>query len=141
LHGELGLNLPKPNLSTIAAEIHAVADAIQQGLVLAAHDISEGGVAVTLAEMSFKNLIGVKVNLLGELSESKLLFSESGGFILEVAKDNLTCFTALFERYQVPFWIIGDTIKEPQLQMQQGINLPVSRAKEAWENGLREKLQ
>jgi phosphoribosylformylglycinamidine synthase len=61
IHQELGSRIPKPDLSSIAREIHALHTAIQQGLILSAHDISEGGVAVALAEMSFKNKIGVKV--------------------------------------------------------------------------------
>jgi len=57
LHDHLGLNVPQPDLSMVASEIYAITDAIQQGLVLSVHDISTGGIAVTLAEMSFKNEI------------------------------------------------------------------------------------
>ena len=64
LHNELGCQLPKPDLITFSREIHSrLHDAIQNGLLLSVHDISEGGVAVALAEMSFKNLIGIKVNI------------------------------------------------------------------------------
>ncbi len=59
LHQELGSQLPKPDLAAFDREIAAVHAAIQHGFVRAAHDISEGGVAVALAEMSFKNQIGV----------------------------------------------------------------------------------
>ncbi|HDS3846819.1 TPA: phosphoribosylformylglycinamidine synthase subunit PurL, partial [Legionella pneumophila] len=68
LHNELGSNVPKPDLSLFNREIHAVSSAIQHGLVNAAHDVSEGGVAVALAEMSFKNSLGVAVQINGELS-------------------------------------------------------------------------
>jgi len=140
LHGELGANVPKPNLATIAGEIRAVAAAIQQGLVLSAHDISEGGLAVALAEMSFKNQIGVSVTLPGESALQKKLFSETGGFILEVAKDKLADVNAIFSRYKVTFISLGQTIRQPQLQMQGCIDVTIKQAKTAWENGLREKL-
>ncbi len=141
LQHELGLNLPKPNLSTIAAELDALTTAIQQSLVLSAHDISEGGVAVTLAEMSFQNNLGVKVHVPGVLSDTKRLFSESGGFVLEVNEANMGRFEALFKAAGVPYWTIGHTTSEPLLCMQSMIHLPVQLAKTAWDNGLREKLR
>ena len=141
LFGELGLKLPQPDLSMIAAELYTVTEAIQQGLILSAHDISEGGVAVTLAEMSFKNRIGLDVQIPGLLSDAKRLFSESGGFVLEVMPAKKDLFEALFQAAKVPFWIIGQTTFEPNLCIQSMIHCPVSIAKAAWENGLREKLQ
>lgn len=141
LHDKLGKRLPKPNLASIAAEIHAVTDAIQQQLVLSAHDISEGGVAVALAEMSFKNSLGVNVTLPGTLPDATLLFSESGGFILEVAKEHLTAIQIVFKHYNIAFEVIGTTSTEPRLIMQNVIDLEVAKARHAWENGLGEKLQ
>ena len=70
------VNYPNLILQAFANEIHAVHEAIQQGLVLSAHDISEGGIAVALAEMSFKNKIGVNVDIPGDLPTDKKLFSE-----------------------------------------------------------------
>ena len=140
LHGELGANVPKPDLTKIAAEIFAVTDAIQQGMILSAHDISEGGLAVALAEMSFKNQIGILIEIAGNLSAEKILFGETGGFVLEVEKDKLNTLKKIFNHYQVPLFEIGHTSKQPQLKMQGCIDLSVKDAKLAWENGLREKL-
>jgi len=138
-HNELGSNLPKPCLATIAAEIHAVSDAIQQGLVLSALDISLGGAATALAKMSFKHKIGVDVHLPTDLSETTALFSESGGFVLEVAKKQLPALEAVLNDRDVPFWVIGKTTLKPTLVMQNVIDLAVHDAAIAWENGLLEK--
>ena len=140
LHQFLGSQLPKPDLSTFSSEIHAVQAAIQQGLVLAAHDISEGGVAVALAEMSFKYKIGVKVEIEGKLPIEKRLFSESGGFVLEVARDKVKAIKAMFAEYNVPLEAIGETIRTANLLLNGVIDLPVDDAKRVWENGLRGKL-
>ncbi|MFO8947410.1 phosphoribosylformylglycinamidine synthase subunit PurL [Legionella pneumophila serogroup 1] len=139
LHNELGSNVPKPDLSLFNREIHAVSSAIQHGLVNAAHDVSEGGVAVALAEMSFKNSLGVAVQINGELSADKLLFGETGGFILEIDKQHKAAFDKLVTQYQVPYMVIGHTTEQPVLQMNSVINLPVEEARQAWENGLRER--
>ncbi|CZG77544.1 phosphoribosylformylglycinamidine synthase subunit PurL [Legionella pneumophila] len=140
LHNELGSNVPKPDLSLFNREIHAVSSAIQHGLVNAAHDVSEGGVAVALAEMSFKNSLGVAVQINGELSADKLLFGETGGFILEIDKQHKAAFDKLVTQYQVPYMVIGHTTEQPVLQMNSVINLPVEEARQVWENGLRERL-
>jgi phosphoribosylformylglycinamidine synthase len=136
----LGSQIPRPDLKTISDEIHAVATSIQQGLVLSAHDISEGGAALALAEMSFKRGIGVKVNVPGPLPTDIKLFSETGGFILEVAWEHMAPLKAIFARFNVPIIIIGETQAEAKLQMNDVIDLKISDAKSAWDLGLREKL-
>ena len=140
LYNELGSNLPKPDLTSIAKEIHTLYTAIQQKLVLSAHDVSEGGVAVALAEMSFKNNLGVDVDVAGDLSNEKKLFGETGGFILEVARDKVKEIKKLFEAQQLPLFVIGETTSAAQLRMNGVIDISICDAKRAWENGLREKL-
>lgn len=140
VYGELGAYLPKPDLTTIAKEIQAVVAVIQQGLILSAHDISEGGIAVALAEMSFKHDIGVQVEIMGPLTHEKKLFSESGGFIMEVSKEKLNAVKKVFTEYDIPIFMLGKTTPEAWLKMQDCIEMAVSTAKTAWENGLRDKL-
>lgn len=141
LYNELGANLPKPDLKTIASEIHALTDTIQQGLILSAHDISDGGMAVAIAEMSFKNQIGADIVYdHSELATDKILFSETGGFILEVAKNNEQSVLNIFSKYKIPIFKIGHTMKEPKLRMQNVIDVTILEAKNAWEEGLRDKL-
>lgn len=140
LHQVLGANVPQPDLASFSREIHAVHEAIQQGWVLSAHDISEGGVAVALAEMSFKNKIGVRVNIPGELATEKKLFGETGGFVLEIMRDQVKAFRAYFTEAAVPFEVIGETSMDPVLRINDVIHLDVLQAKQAWENGLRDKL-
>jgi phosphoribosylformylglycinamidine synthase len=140
LNNELGANLPKPDLEHFGAEIHAVSYVIQQGLALAAHDISEGGVATALAEMSLRNNTGIKVEIPGTLPLSKKLFGESGGFILEVKRDKIADVKAIFAEHRIECLVIGDTNKSGRLMMNGVIDLPVSDARVAWENGLRDRL-
>lgn len=140
LHNELGSHVPKPDLALFNREIHAVYAAIQQDMILSAHDISEGGVAVALAEMSFKNQIGVKVDVPGDLPVEKKLFGESGGFILEVARDKVKLLQTLFDEQNVPMMVMGVTTVEPVLKMNDVVNMSVTEARHTWENGLRERL-
>lgn len=140
LHQTLGANVPKPDLTTIAQEIHALYEAIQQGLVLSAHDISEGGCAVAIAEMCFKNQIGVAIDIPGELPLFKKLFSETGGFILEIARDKLKTFRKILFAHQVSHSVLGETTHTPHLKINAVIDLPIAEASCAWQEGLRARL-
>jgi phosphoribosylformylglycinamidine synthase len=140
LHDELGSQLPKPDLTAFSREIHAVHAAMQAGLVLSAHDISEGGAAVALAEMSFKHHIGVNVTIPGELAAEIKLFSETGGFILEVAREKLNELKGVFAAKHIPVIEIGETTETGRLKMNGVVDVLVNEARLAWENGLRERL-
>ncbi len=140
LHKQLGSQVPKPNLATFCAEITAIHKAIQTELLLSVHDISEGGLAVALAEMSFKNKIGVNVFIPGDLETDKKLFSESGGFVLEVSPKRLKEVELLLNDHSIFFKTIGETIETPTLKMNSVINLPISTASLAWEKGLVERI-
>lgn len=140
LQNELGANLPKPDLATFGAEVHAVSYLIQQGKVLSAHDISEGGIAVALAEMTFKNHIGLTVEVPGNLALSKRLFGETGGYVLEVKREDANEVKRILAEHKVNCHVIGHTKADAHLSINSVINLPVQAARHAWENGLREKL-
>lgn len=142
LYNELGTHVPKPNLAKIADQIYAVIECIRQGLVLSAHDISEGGVAVALAEMSFKNSMGVEVYIPGDtLSTPKKLFCETGGFILEIEHSHIPAVQKIFSKYNTPLIAIGFTHKDPYLKIQNCIHLAIEIAKTTWALGLKKKLQ
>lgn len=67
-----------------------VLTAIQAGLVASAHDLSEGGLAVGLAEAAFDQHLGFKIDFAGE---NTLLFSESQSrFVISVAQENQAAF-------------------------------------------------
>lgn len=140
LHEVLGANLPKPDLVQFGAEVHAVSYLIQQGKILAAHDISEGGVAVALAEMCFSNNIGANVEIPGNLPLSKKLFAETGGFLLEVRRENVNDVKTICAEHKLMAFVIGNTTSEAKLQINGVIDVALSDARLAWENGLRDKL-
>jgi phosphoribosylformylglycinamidine synthase len=66
---------------------NAIQDAIDRKLILAGHDISAGGMIVTLLEMCFANVDGgldVNLDVLPEKDIVKILFSENPGVIVQV---------------------------------------------------------
>lgn len=140
LFNKLGKNLPKPSFEEVETQIFSVTDIIENKLALTAHDISEGGVAVTIAEMCFKNNVGCDVIVPGNLRTDILLFSETGGFILEVAKQNTKKVDTVLNNYSCEYFMIGKTASDQKININNVINLSVGEAKNAWKNGLRDKL-
>ncbi|KKM10401.1 phosphoribosylformylglycinamidine synthase [Clostridiales bacterium PH28_bin88] len=82
--------------------------AIQQGLVKSAHDCSEGGLAVALAESALAGGVGAEIRLEQDLAPHEILFSESQSrIILSVAPEHVEQVRRLAERHSVPFAVAG----------------------------------
>ena len=102
LHGELGANVPKVDAASAMNRYRSVNAAQQQGLIASCHDLSDGGLAVALAETAFAGGFGVDASL-GRLdappglSAAALLFSESASRLLvTVRPEHQPAFEALF---------------------------------------------
>ncbi len=119
--------------------------ATESGLVLSGHDVSEGGLAVTLAEMGFSGKAGVEIDLAalpvsGEIDKASILFGESPSrLVLEIAPENLEKVADIFEG--VPFGAIGRTTTEKDvLRVEWGKEMlmveSLSDLKAIWKNGL-----
>ena len=139
LHDELGANVPQPNLAEVKNQIFALTDCINEDLVLSCHDIADGGVASTLAEMTFGNGIGCDITINSNLPTDKILFSETGGFVLEVSPENADAVISNFSKYESDVFQIGTTGSNT-IQINRVVDMVISDAKKTWANGLREKL-
>ena len=99
----------------------AVQKAINEGLILAGHDISAGGMLTTLLEMCFANTEGgMRINLtdLAEQDLVKILFAENPGVILQV-KDSKG-FEKLMEKAGVAVAKIGYPCDERTVSVRKG---------------------
>jgi phosphoribosylformylglycinamidine synthase len=81
--GELWGYPPELDLEKEAALQKAVIEMIQQGLVDSAHDCSDGGLAVALAEKAFPKGVGARVNVAsGGLPAEFVLFGEDSSRVV-----------------------------------------------------------
>jgi len=141
IYNFLGKNLPKPDLKTVEAELWALTDLIDNQLILSAHDISDGGVAVALSEMSFQNEIGFEVNIGKSLRADVWLFSETGGFVIEVDKENLQAVATTLSSHEIYYKEIGETTDHQAMLFGKEIHMPIFKAKDNWGKSLREKIK
>lgn len=151
LVNKLGKNLPKPDLSEVEKQIWAVTDCIDQELLLSCHDISDGGLVVTLAEMSFggdgQNKVGLEVDLdkiSTGLESWRKLFSETGGFVMEISDKKEREVEKIFKNHGLDIYKIGKTTKKSEFKIKDKnknlVDLEVDNMSKAWLEGLRDKL-
>jgi len=146
VRGIEGGTVPQVDLAVGRPIFRAVHQAIIRGMVRSCHDLSEGGLAVALAEMALAGGLGVDASTLRVCSDSGrshpawILFSESPTrFLLEVRPDAVAAIRTLFEG--LPIAEIGAVTEVPRLIVRDAestlIDAPLSDLKEAWQAPLR----
>lgn len=91
-----------------------VSDLIKGKLVNAVHDISHGGIIITLSEMCMASNIGAKIKVSGSNSDKiKYLFSEDQArYLIEISKKNLEKIKKIARIKDIKIDIIGKTQSE-----------------------------
>ena len=104
----------------------------QPGVVSAAHDVSEGGVAQAIAELAIYSNKGVSLDVSGVHDDVfTALFSESASRVVVAATDG----AAVVRRAQelgIPVVKIGETIDEPVVRVEGKVEVPVAELTRAW---------
>ena len=88
IRGHLGGVPPRVDLAHEMALGRVLVAGGRSGTICAAHDLSEGGLAIALAECVLTSELGAKVSLPGTLSAFVELFSESSGRVLVATADD-----------------------------------------------------
>jgi phosphoribosylformylglycinamidine synthase len=134
-------SVPKVDLATLPKTLTAISKGAREQTILSAHDISEGGIAAALAEMSFGGGFGSQVNLknVPTTRPDFLFFNETAGtFLVEVA-DKKTA-EKLFNN--VPHVILGKTNNSKEMRVTYGkellVNATIEELKTAWQRPMKE---
>ena len=102
--------------------------------ILSAHVVRDEGLMTAIAEMCFKNMLGVNITIPTDVTLS------AGSLILEVANDKLKDMRQLFADHQLTFFQLGRTTKMPLIQINKEIQLSLQAIKERWQQGLQERV-
>ena len=139
LLGEVGANVPQVRADRAMDLYGRVAEAADKGLLESCHDLSDGGLAVALAECTFGGGFGANIELpdfgIGPTAE---LFSESHSrFVATIRPESRERFEeTLGDRARG----LGVVTEEPRITVTQGdrmiIERSVARLQEAWTAGL-----
>jgi phosphoribosylformylglycinamidine synthase len=105
-HGHLGGVPPAPDLAAEQRLASLLAAAAAGGLLAAAHDLSDGGLAVALAESCLQGRTGCRVWLPGD--PFTWLFSESAARAIVTVRPGAEAqFAVLYTGHQVPGYAVG----------------------------------
>ena len=141
--------VPKFDLQVELAVQSTCLEAAESGLLGSAHDCSDGGLAVALAECCFSSLnrasVGANVSLAEGLNSTAALFSESPSrIIISFPEQSLAGIKAIADRANCPFSLLGRVGGE-RLQIALGdtelVSARVSEMEGLWRSSLSKKLE
>lgn len=133
IDGSVGGMPPSVDLWREQQVCEAVIGCIEMGVVKSAHDCSEGGLGVTLAECCLAGDIGATVVLDGRMRGAVKLFSESQGrVVVTTTVDDATVVTLMADRLRIPYEVIGQ-VGGSSLSIKDMLDVPVAEMRAAFE--------
>ena len=136
---ELGANVPRVRRQDARRMYIKMMEANRRQWIVSAHDISDGGLAVVLAEAAFGGNFGANVELPDDgLNTTAALFAESHSrFVVSIAPENKEKFEALFGD---DTQFLGTVSAEKNFKIEQNgktiIHLKIEKMLGAWRSGL-----
>ena len=142
LEMEHGLVAGEPPAIDLETEMHVQGvciEGIREGIIHSAHDISDGGLAVCLAEsvIAAADGLGAEVHISRRLRNDELLFSESQStIIITVDEEKLLSLQRIAMNDQVPCITIGRVTNNGRLLVNDLIDLDRKKLHKAYMNSL-----
>ena len=141
--------VPRIDLDLERSVQAACLEAAEAGLIRSAHDCSDGGLAVALAECCFSSLnhpeIGAVVELTGPLAVASLLFSESPSrIIISFEESSRSAIEEVACSWNCPFTIIGQVGGDRlciKIGGEQVIDAAITEIQTVWRDSLSLKLK
>jgi phosphoribosylformylglycinamidine synthase len=141
---ELGLSgnmAPRVDGERALRTYRALEKAVRKGLVRSAHDVSDGGIGVAIAESAFAGGLGAEIDLAavpraGVFRDDYILFSESQSrFVVTVKEEQAHAAATIFR--SLPYGVIGKVTQAPRLTVRgiyggPLIDADIGQLKESW---------
>ena len=137
--GQVGSEVPDLESSDVLVDAFAATqELLETRKISAGHDISDGGLAITLLEMAFAGNCGINVNLSGEASAFEALFAEELGLVLEVKAADAEAVIAKYEAAGAKCSVVGSVSKDQSISVsvrnEEVISVDVSTLRDSWES-------
>jgi phosphoribosylformylglycinamidine synthase len=125
IHNQIGNESPDADGGSLKNMFLAIQQLIRDGLILAGHDRSDGGLITTLAEMALAGNCGLKANLPNGPNAISQLFSEELGLVIEYLPDNEDRILNILNNYGISPFRLGQTTIEKKVIVSAGDNAPL----------------
>tara|TARA_Y100000310_G_scaffold293782_1_gene323634 strand:- start:4283 stop:6622 length:2340 start_codon:yes stop_codon:yes gene_type:complete len=145
LNNELGATIPIIDFEKERNSISSITAAINKGLVMSCHDISDGGLITTISEMilggNADGEIGAEIDInFSKLRNDNILFGEHPGFVIEVKQEHIQELKSVFKFYNIELIELGKTSGSSLIINKESKNilkLPIKKLKESWTTGFK----
>jgi len=134
LHGHRGGGLPPLDLTRASRLCRLLVELVADGLLFGAHDVSDGGLGVCLAELCIASGLGAEVV---DIAGAPALFSEAGGRVV-VCADGDGAAAGIARRAVaggIPHQILG-TVVGDSLAIESLLSVPVAELASVWRSAL-----
>ena len=144
-----GLCTGRPPQTDLALEQRvqkAVRSGIRAGQITAAHDVSDGGLLVAVAEMAIAAGCGVQLSVPSAGRLERLLFAEGGArVVVSVPEDSWPALQSALQQAGCPLQALGRVQADPQLQLRVGdqdlLDVAIDALAHAHQQGLPRRLE
>jgi len=116
--GQIGNESPDvddPEL--LKSAFHAIQKLMSENLILAGHDISDGGIITTFLEMAFAGNCGLNIRMDGPSNPLERLFTEELGAVIECQVDDVQKVLEILDSFHLRSTLIGETTKEKKISV------------------------
>jgi len=116
--------VPDLDFDTARCEIRGVINLVRANLITAAHDISDGGLALCLSEMAMGleagSILGARISIpegQDHLTTREFLFSEAGGFLVTIRAAKLEQAAEILDTVGADWWPLGEVQAKGAIQV------------------------
>ncbi|HPX63723.1 MAG TPA: phosphoribosylformylglycinamidine synthase subunit PurL, partial [Candidatus Syntrophosphaera thermopropionivorans] len=140
IFGTVAGKIPSLDLKFIKRLIEVLLNLIEEDIISSAHNVSEGGLLVALAECCFQpeNLTGAELNFPLTFSKSAEYFNESiERVVISFNAENLTKVQTICDKYDIPLKLLGTVSDKPMFKVNQDIYVSTEALYKAYQSGIK----
>jgi phosphoribosylformylglycinamidine synthase len=138
VYGQIGNESPDvDDPEMLKRAFHAIQKLISENLILAGHDISDGGIITTLLEMAFAGNCGLNIRMEGPWSPFERLFAEEMGAVIECHSNDIRKAVEILDSFHLSSTIIGEATENKKILVaynsQKVLEADMCALRECWE--------
>jgi phosphoribosylformylglycinamidine synthase len=116
VYGQVGNESPDvDDHEMLKRAFNAIQKLISENLILAGHDISDGGLITTILEMAFAGNCGLRIRMEGPWSPLERLFAEELGAVIECHVGDVRKVLEILNSFHLSSNMIGETTEEKKV--------------------------
>ncbi len=110
VYGQIGNESPDvDDPDVLKGVFNAIQKLIAENLVLAGHDVSDGGLITAILEMVFAGNCGATIHMEASFSPMERFFAEELGVVIECRSSDVSRVLTILDSFNLPSTIVGET--------------------------------